>query len=404
MYLRSPMLAFCLLGLVSVGASRACRTPDRVNGKMRSGRAAYFITNDRDNAIVALPIGSDGQLSEGTITSTRGSGMSSVNGMTNQPAAPDGLVSQSAVALAGNYLFTINAGSNTVVMFKIDPASPTKLTMIGQPATVPGEFPNTVAASERNHLICVGTTGAKAGISCASFSDSGMGPMDSLRAITLNQTTPPVGPTNTISQVFFSDDQESLYATVKGDPVKNNTGFFASYQVGQMAGHAAVAEQPQRSSPAGTAVLFGSFNIPESNNVFVTDASFGAAVLSVDQSSKLATVKAKGVIDGQKATCWGTFSKASNSAFVTDVGLNRVVEMSLTDASVKNIIDLSSNGDQGLIDLKAAGNFVYALAPGNGTTSAAVTVLDTIQKKQIQHLQLQNMGVGKNAQGMAILI
>ncbi|KAF5501253.1 hypothetical protein CGCS363_v005927 [Colletotrichum siamense] len=371
---------------------------------MRSGRAVYFITNDRDNAIVALPIGLDGHLSEGTITSTRGSGMSSVNGMTNQPAAPDGLVSQSAVTLTGNYLFTINAGSNTVVMFKIDPASPTKLTMIGQPAPVPGEFPNTVAASERNHLICVGTTGAKAGISCASFSESGMGLMDSLRAITLNQTTPPVGPTNTVSQVFFSDDQKSLYVTVKGDPVKNNTGFFASYQVGQMAGHAAVAEQPQRSSPAGTAVLFGSFNIPESNNVFVTDASFGAAVLSVDQSSKLATVKAKGVIDGQKATCWGTFSKASNSAFVTDVGLNRVVEMSLTDASVKNIIDLSSNGDQGLIDLKAAGNFVYALAPGNGTTSAAVTVLDTVQKKQIQHLQLQNMGVGKNAQGMAILI
>lgn len=102
MYLRPPMLAFCLLGLVSVAASRACRTPDRANGKMQSGRAAYFITNDQANAIVALPIGSDGQLSEGTITSTRGSGMSSVNGMTNQPAAPDGLVSQSAVALAGN--------------------------------------------------------------------------------------------------------------------------------------------------------------------------------------------------------------------------------------------------------------------------------------------------------------
>ncbi|KAH0431547.1 3-carboxymuconate cyclase [Colletotrichum camelliae] len=397
MYLRPPMLAICVLELVSVAAARACRTPKSVSGKMQSGKAAYFITNDQANAIVALPIGPDGHLSEGTITSTGGSGMSSINGMTNQPAAPDGLVSQSAVALAGNYLFTINAGSNTVVMFKIDSASPTKLTMVGQPAIVPGEFPNTVTASETNRLVCVGTTGSKAGVSCTSFSDSGMGAMDSLRAIALNQTTPPVGPTNTVSQVFFSDDQKTLYATVKGDPVRNNTGFFASYQVGQASGHAAVAQQPQRSSPAGTAVLFGSFNIPESNNIFATDASFGAAVLSVDQSSKIATVKAKGVIDGQKATCWSTFSKASNSAFVTDVGLNRVVEMSLTDASVKNIIDLSSNGDQGLIDLKAAGNFVYALAQGNGTTSAAVTVLDAVQKKQVQHLQLQNMGVGKNA-------
>jgi hypothetical protein len=74
----------------------------------------------------------------------------------------------------------------------------------------------------------------------------------------------------------------------------------------------------------------------------------------------------------------------------------------LADASIQGEIDLSANGDPGLIDIRAAGDFVYALSPGNGTTQAAVTVVDAVSKKQVQHLQLQDLGVGKNAMGMAV--
>ncbi|KAF9875239.1 hypothetical protein CkaCkLH20_07059 [Colletotrichum karsti] len=374
------------------------------SGKWSQARAAYLLTNDKMNSIVALPIGPDGLLAAGTVTSSSGAGSNSISGMTNKPAAPDALVSQSALTVVGSHLFSVNAGSNTVSMFKIDAADPTKLTMVGQPAVVPGEFPNTVAASDGNKLVCVATTGAKAGIACAPFSESGIGAMDGLRPIDLNQSTPPVGPTNTVSQVFFSADGRDLYATVKGDPTKNNTGFFAAYPVARQSGTARVSQQPVRSSPKGTAVLFGSSTIPNSDNVFVTDASFGAAVLSVDSNSKVATVKAKAAIDGQKATCWVTISPATHSAFVTDVASNRLVEMSLVDASIKNTIDLASNGDPGLVDLKAAGRFIYALSPGNGTTQAAVTVVDAMSKQQVQHFELKALGVGGNAQGMALFL
>ncbi|PTN52983.1 hypothetical protein C9J98_18000 [Stenotrophomonas panacihumi] len=105
--------------------------------------------------------------------------------------------------------------------------------------------------------------------------------------------------------------------------------------------------------------------------------------------------------DGQKATCWATVSNATNTAFVTDVATTRLVEMSVTDASIVGQIDLT-NGDPGLIDLKAAGNFIYALSPGNGTTPAAVTVVNAVNKTQVQHLRLRHQ-VSKNAQGMAVL-
>ena len=312
-----------------------------------------------------------------------------------------------ATAENSQSLFAVNAGSNSLTMMSISAKDPTSLSNIGQPAVLPGEFPNTVAASSKNKLVCVGTTGAVAGISCSQFGKHGLGKMDHLRPFDLKQTTPPVGPTNTVSQAFFSVDESTLFTTVKGNPIVNNTGFLSAFPVQQINGAAYLSTKDTRSSPAGTAVLFGSAVIPNNPlSLFVTDPSFGAAVLALD-STNSATVKRAQPINGQVATCWATVSSATNSAFVTDVGMDRIIEMSLDDASVLGQIDLSANGDPGLIDLKAAGDFVYALSPGNGSTQAAVTVLDVSggqgKMKQVQHFTLEGLA-GKNAQGMAVLV
>ncbi|KAM0273144.1 hypothetical protein ACHAQH_008464 [Verticillium albo-atrum] len=372
-----------------------------------AAKAVYLLSNEPENSVIALPIGANGMLSAGQKAATGGEGSNAIDGSTGQPAAPDALVSQSALTVAGNSLFTVNAGSNTITMFNIDKNNPTKLTVAGKPVAVPGEFPNTVAASVKHNLVCVGMSGAVAGVSCASFTKNGLGAMDELRPFDLKQTTPPVGPTNTVSQVFFSDDQNTLFTTVKGDPTKNNTGFLSSFSVDattEMGCAAVVSQQDKQSSPEGTAVLFGSSVIPGSTDLFVTDASFGGAVLSVAANSGAATVKGKGAVDGQAATCWATVSPATGTAFVTDVGKNRLVEMSVEDAKIVGEIDLSANGDPGLIDLRASGKFIYALSPGNETTQAAVTVVDAMSKKQVQHFELGAMGAGKNAMGMAVLI
>ncbi|KAK7419295.1 hypothetical protein QQX98_003447 [Neonectria punicea] len=397
-----------ILPLLLSVAPVALGHPAGCKAAARSGKAIYVVTNNEENAIISLPIATDGMLSKGRYTKTGGAGSNAIDDATKQPAGPDALLSQSALTVVGNNLFAVNAASNTVTMFSIDRNDPTKLTMIGKPEDVLGEFPNTVAASAKNKMVCVGSSGAKAGVSCSSFSHKGMKGMDNLRPFDLKQTTPPVGPFNTVSHVFFSNDEESLYVTVKGTPPQNQTGFMAVFPVetcgegADSAGVASLSQQAVKSSPKGTAVLFGSSTIPGSQDIFVTDASFGGAVLSLDSETDIATVKAKAAISGQKATCWVTISSATKSAFVTDVAANRLVEMSLTDASIQGTIDLTANSDPGLVDLSAAGNFIYALSPGNGTSDAAVTVVDAVRKVQVQHFDLKELGGSKNSQGMAV--
>lgn len=418
--------------------------------QVSNGKALYFITNDQgQNSVVAIAINQDGTLGDATLTPTSGQGSIAVDA-DGKPATPDALVGQSALTLSGNNIFAVNAGSNTVSMLSIAANDPCALSIVGQPAALPGTFPNTVSASAKNALVCVGMTGSQAGISCANFDEqNGIAQFDGLRAFDLGQSDPPVGPTNTVSQTFFSEDESMLFTTVKGDPAVNKTGFLSVFPVasggnavqrrnqgrsgngkGNRNGNgngkgkgktnacteeaggavgAKLATQDVRSSPAGTAVLFGSQPIPGANppQIFATDASFGAGILTLDNSSS-ATLTANQSIADQKATCWATISSVTNSAFVTDVGVNRIVEMSLQDASILGEIDLrkeeASAVDPGLIDLKAAGGFVYALSPGNGTSEAAISVVDVQTKKLVQHAKLGAIGAASTAMGMAILV
>jgi len=150
----------------------------------------------------------------------------------------------------------------------------------------------------------------------------------------------------------------------------DNTGFLSVFPVV----NGAVSMTETRSSPAGTAVLFGTALLPNSTNIFVTDASFGSATLALD-ANNIASVVASTNITDQKATCWATFSVKTGTAFVTDVGVNHLVEVDTTTGQlVKELV--SGNGNPGLIDLVSAGNFIYALSPGNATVKGAVTVFD----------------------------
>lgn len=63
-----------------------------------------MISNGAHNSVIALPINSNGLLSQGTSTSTGGSGSNflTVNGNKKEPAGPDALASQAALTISGN--------------------------------------------------------------------------------------------------------------------------------------------------------------------------------------------------------------------------------------------------------------------------------------------------------------
>lgn len=284
-------------------------------------------------------------------------------------------------------------------MMSIDPKNPTKLTMVGPPMNTNGDFPVTLGVSVKNSLACVGNTGVKAGVSCSKFCGKlGLSPMDALRPFALKQTNPPTGPLNTVSDTFFNAAEDTLLTTVKGDPTVNNTGFLSAFAV-DFNGVSTVNKQ---SSPPGTAVLFGTVPIPGTDNLFATDASFGGGILSLDTENH-ASLKVATKIADQKATCWATISKKSGTGFVTDVAVNHLVEMDITTGA--QIMELNStNGNPGMIDLQAAGSFIYALSPGNLNVTSAVTVFDVSggpgTAKEIQNFK--PIGVTATAQGMAV--
>ncbi|KAJ5115534.1 hypothetical protein N7526_011415 [Penicillium atrosanguineum] len=302
-------------------------------------------------------------------------GSDGINEATMMPASPDALSSQGSVV----YLFAVNAGSNTVSMFEIDANDATRLFMVGMPAAIPGDFPVTVAASVKRQVVCVGYTGAKAGTSCASFTPDGINQMEEVVSFDLGQTTPPTGPTNTVAQVFFTANDTRLITTVKGDPTTNKTGFISVLPFKDLCS-TDFELYDTRSSPPGTAVLFGGVNIPNTSDIFVVDASFGATLLELNTTSDILYLRRKVVIEGQKATCWSSYSQARGSFFVADAAVNRLAEISGDGSRIMSILDLE-NGDPGLIDLQTCGRFVYALSPGNGTTPAAITVVDPFKSQ-----------------------
>lgn len=185
---------------------------------------------------------------------------------------------------------------------------------------------------------------------------------------------------------------------VKGNPMDASgafPGFVSSFAVA----NGAVATTDTQTTPQGTAVLFGTALIPGTNMVLTTDASFGSATLDLDN---LAAPVAMTPLEGQAATCWATVSSATGTGFVTDVGANRLAEVDLQTGAL--VADLQSqNGNPGMIDLQAAGGMVYALAPGNGTTPAAVTVFDVSggkgTAKEVQNFVVE--GADNRAMGMA---
>ncbi|KAK3372025.1 hypothetical protein B0H63DRAFT_401108 [Podospora didyma] len=378
--------------------------------KKRNARALYFCTNKEDNAVAAVELDKDGMVSgRASIWKTGGSGAQGVDWKTKQSAAPDSLFSSSALVVVESLVFVVNSGSHTLSMLSIDKSNPLSLKKVGAPWKLPGEFPNTVTASKKHRMVCVGMTGSKAGIACAPYSpESGIGRMDgnNWREFKLDQKTPPVGPGNTVSQVFFSGDESQLYATVKGRPEEQKKGWFSAYDIKRNETNAWLGDEEHRSAPDGTAELFGSAVIPGSRDVLVADSSFGIAVLGMDDKSKKAYAKHKLPVKDQKATCKAAISPVTKSAWVSDAGRNRLVEVSYQNDDVKVVseIELSGNGwdgKSGLGDLKAGGEYVYALGAGTGA-EVGITIVHAPSKKQVQYADLRGVGAGKSSMGMAL--
>jgi hypothetical protein len=289
----------------------------------------------------------------------------------------------------------VNAGSNSVSMFLINEADPTKLTLIGKPISSAGTFPVSVSASTRHGLVCVANSGAQAGVSCASYSVThGLGAFTLLQSFILSQSTPPTGPPNTVSHVFFDDNINVLYVTVKGVPMTNNHGFIAAFPVqgGKIGG------TPNTFSPSVLTLPFGAAPIPGTGgNVLVSDPSIGSALIKLNANAQSGSVIAVQNITGQSAICWATLSPATRTVFLADGGVNRLVEVDGRSGARLRTFN-SANGNPGNLDMAAKGKFLFALSPGGGAVAVFDVSGNTIKDVQNYKPAVESL----NAMGLAV--
>ncbi|KAL1945024.1 hypothetical protein VTO73DRAFT_2644 [Trametes versicolor] len=374
--LKSPITAITAVLAMSIAASAGPfqvleRIVQLAESRLDGAGAIYFITNEpTENVVMAASFGKDGSLILEKAVAAGGRGLHGIA----TPAGADGLFSQSSIqaSAAGQVLATVNAGSNTVSLFSINPKLPTDITPIGDPVSSEGEFPMSLAFNSNGTRLCVLNGGAVASVNCFTV-DKTLGLVsipNSLRTLSLNQTTPPAGPPGTASQLTFNDDGSKLIASVKGVPPAS-VGFLAVWDVQPGSGALSPTATHIATVPGGS-LTFSLTPVPGKNAFVSTDPGVGFTVFDLDDFARSSAVP----IAGQSATCWSSFSPSTGSFFLSDVGTGIITEVHVDDnlqASIVKQYPLGANA--GTIDNDVATingkDFLFVM----GATSASVDVL-----------------------------
>ncbi|KAJ7123178.1 hypothetical protein C8R44DRAFT_831546 [Mycena epipterygia] len=330
----------------------------------RTVGAAYFITNEPSgNYLVSATIGSDAKLALYEAVYTEGTGAHGLPA----PFGLDALFSQGAVRVspARKFVATVNAGSNTVSVFAMDPFNPASLSIIGKPVPSGGEFPVSVAINKAGNRVCVVNGGKINGVSCYSFdARKGLTPLkNTIRSLKLNQTTPATGPANTAGQIIFSADEKQLIVAVKA-------GFLAMWDI-----NADGSLSSDFRSTAGGTSPFSLLYVPGRNAIISADPATGYDIFNLDSKLKNATVTK--TIANQGASCWNVYSKESGNFYIIDVARSTFTEVHVTSSLESTIVKQYSLGIDGPLDTDVGTinkkDFLYALA-ANATGLTVLSV------------------------------
>ncbi|KAH9857311.1 hypothetical protein C2E23DRAFT_873962 [Lenzites betulinus] len=389
--------AFMTASLVSAVPLQS-RGTKMMTSKSTSGAAGavYFITNEPDeNRIIAASINSDGTLALDRAVSTRGVGS---HGQAD-PLGPDALFSQGAIKASakGQVLATVNAGSNTVSLFSINPKAPTQIDHIGEAVSSEGEFPMSLAFSSDGSRLCVLNGGTVNGVNCFTVDkQTGLKALpNTLRSLGLNQTTPASGPPGSASHLVFSEDGKQLMASVKGVPP--TPGMIAVWDVADDGSLS--ADFQAVAPPSGGLLPFSMTVIPGKNAVLTTDPGVGFDVFDFSSGNASSAV----AIDGQNATCWSSFSTKTGNFYLTDIGTAIVTEVNVDDNLKASIVKqypqpagaATIDNDIATVNGK---DFMYVLAPGAQT----VEVLSLDAPGDAKHIQTLQLAGPTKAAGVTI--
>ena len=302
-------------------------------------QAVYTLTNQASgNAVAIFTRAADGRLTAAGTVSTGGTGTGA------------GLGSQGALALndEGQLLFAVNAGSNEISAFQVNPEA--RLSLV---ARTPSGGTRPISLTVRGHLVYVLNAGGSGNIS--GFTIDVNGALTPLAGSTRPLSGPAVGP----AQVSFSPDGGLLVVTEK------NTNLIDIYTVGDDG----VATGPTSVASAGI-TPFG-FAFGPAGGLFVSEAAGTASSYDVSEHGRL-TVVSGAVPTHQGAPCWlvvttdGRFAYTANarSGSISGFIIGASGSLSLRDPSGQ-----TATVGAGNTDLALTARYLYQLN-GGGTITA----------------------------------
>lgn len=282
-------------------------------------------------------------------------------------------------------------------MFKIDSNDPTKLTRVGKPIATE-QYPISVAASLKHSLVCVANNGdTVAGLACASFDGkNGIAELDAVRSYFTPQTVPASGTIGQVGALFFNNDESALYTTLKGN-FRSPAGTFIS--VFPLSKDGAVSRTQIANYPKDVQFLYGSQFIPGTDTIFATDLAH-AAIIDTDSFSSAVT-QYYTTIPNNTCSCWTAYSKKTGTGFVSDPVNPRIAEVDLNE----NKLIAQPLASPGMLDIAAAGNYVYALSIGDFVSvPPQITVFDVSGGRGTIHSvqKFSPAGISGHSQGLAL--
>lgn len=304
-------------------------------------RAVYTLTNQTSgNAVAIFTRAADGRLTAAGTVSAGGRGTGA------------GLGSQGALApnAGGQLLFAVNAGSNEISAFAVNPDARLSLA-----THVPSGGTRPISLTVHDQLLYVLNAGGSGDIS--GFTIGANGALSPIPGSTRPLTGAAVSP----GQVAFSPDGRLLVVT------ETTANRIAVYTVGPDG----VATGPTSVASAGV-TLFG-FAFGLRDGLFVSEAAGTAPSYEVGENGRL-TVISGAVATHQGAPCWlvvttdGRFAYTANTPSGTISGFRVSPDASLTllDASGRTATVGAGNID---LALTPDSRYLYQLN-GSGTITA----------------------------------
>ncbi|MFG1650085.1 lactonase family protein [Micromonospora sp. NPDC049275] len=305
-------------------------------GNHHDSEGAVFVQTNKaeGNTIKVYDRDEDGRLSKAGEYETGGLGGFTIG------APLDALASQGSLVYHRGLLFAVNAGSNTVTVFRVDGTRLHKLQVIWSGGLLP------VSIAARGDLVYVLNAGGEGSVQGFELHKGRLSRVeDANRSLGLHNGNPPAFGTAP-AQVKIDPDSEFVLVSTK---MANVMFSFEIGRDGELARHPVVSD-------AGN-TPFG-FTFDTEDSVLVTESGANAVSrFELDDDGALDQV-GPSVPNGQQAPCW--IQRVGDYFFVANAGSSTISSYRVDDDGKLQLVkEVAADTGGGSIDMTTSDGFLY---------------------------------------------